>query len=70
VGRLRAKTSREGVIVNGVTLGNPPITLIDGSAPGPGDSIAALWFVWDDPRLPNGEVHANGTVELDPEPAP
>ena len=68
MGTLRSKTNRTGVVVNGVTLGDAPITLIDGSAPQEGDTISELWFRWDDSRFPNGNVHADGTVDVDPEP--
>jgi hypothetical protein len=68
MGTLRSKTNRVGVVVNGVTLGDAPITLIDGTPPQPGDSITELWFRWDDPRLPTGIVYASGAVDLD-EPA-
>ena len=68
MGTLRSKTNRAGLVVNGVTLGDAPITLIDGSPPEPGDNIDALWFIWNDPRFPNGNVHPDGSVDIDPEP--
>ena len=70
MGRLRAKTWYPNVTVNGVALGQPPITDINGVAPTPGDSLTAdLYFIWDDSRFPNGVVNADGTVTLDPEPS-
>ena len=68
MGTLRSKTNRAGLVVNGVTLGDAPITLIDGSPAQPGDSISELWFIWSDSRFPNGNVHADGSVDVDPEP--
>lgn len=65
MGTLRSKTNRAGVVVNGVVLGDAPISHIDGSAPQPGDSITELWFIWDDPRLPTGVVYATGAVDVD-----
>ena len=69
MGTLRSKTNRAGLVVNGVTLGDAPITLIDGTAPEPGDQVDDLWFIWDDAALPTGVVRASGTVDVDdPEP--
>jgi hypothetical protein len=67
MGTLRSKTNRAGVVVNGVILGDAPITLIDGSQPNPGDKIEDLWFVWDDARFPTGVVYASGAVDIDEE---
>ena len=66
MGTLRSKTNREGVIVNGVTLGDPPITRRDGSPLEPGDNLADdAWFVYDDARFPTGLVYASGAVDVD-----
>lgn len=66
MGQLRSKTNRKGVIVNGVTLGDPPITRIDGSPLQPGDSlIDDAWFIFDHPSFPNGVVYPNGAVDID-----
>jgi len=65
MGTLRSKTNRKGVVVNGVTLGDPPISLLDGTAPQPGDKIDELWFLYDDPRFPTGVVYASGAVDVD-----
>lgn len=66
MGRLRSKTNRAGVVVNGVTLGDPPITRIDGSPLEPGDSLVDDgWFIWDDAHFPNGVVYASGAVDVD-----
>lgn len=66
MGMLRSKTNRTGLVVNGVLLGDAPITLIDGTLPQPGDTVTELWFVWDDAAFPTGVVHADGTVVPDP----
>lgn len=68
MGTLRSKTNRAGLVVNGVMLGDAPIALLDGTAPQAGDSITDLWFIWNDSRFPNGNVHADGSVDIDPEP--
>lgn len=69
MGTLRSKTNRTGLVVNGVTLGDAPITLIDGTAPEHGDTISELWFRWDDAAFPNGVVNSDGSVTHDPEPS-
>jgi hypothetical protein len=65
VGRLRSKTNRAGLTVNGVLLGDAPITLIDGTPPEAGTQIEDLWFIWDDPAFPTGVVYPNGSVDVD-----
>lgn len=65
MGQLRSKTNRQGLTVNGVLLGDAPITLLDGTQPQPGDTITELWFIWDHEAFPNGIVHADGTVDVD-----
>lgn len=66
MGTLRSKTNRAGVVVNGVTLGDAPITLIDGTPAQPGDKIDELWFRWDHPAFPTGVVYASGAVDVAP----
>lgn len=69
MGLLRSKTNRSGLVVNGVVLGDPPITRRDGTALEVGDNLVEDgWFIWSDARFPNGNVHADGTVDVDPEP--
>jgi len=71
VGLLRSKTNRKGLVVNGVTLGDPPITRIDGTPLEAGDNlIEDGWFVWSDPAFPTGNVHADGGVDVDEDPEP
>jgi len=65
MGRLRSKTNRAGLTVNGVQLGEPAILQTDGQPPGPGDTIADAWFVWDDEAYADGVVNADGTVTAD-----
>lgn len=66
MGVLRSKTNRAGLTVNGVLLGEPPITRIDGSPLQPGDNlIEDGWFVWSDAVFPTGLVRASGSVDVD-----
>lgn len=66
MGMLRSKTNRAGLIVNGVLLGAPPITRVDGSPLAPGDNLVDDgWFVWDHPAFPTGVVRASGSVDVD-----
>lgn len=53
MGTLRAMTDHSGEVVNGITLGDS----INPSGPCP--------FAWDDSRLPNGILHADGTITPD-----
>ena len=65
MGRLRSKTNRAGLTVNGVQLGEPVILTLDAEPLGPGDTISEAWFIWDDEAFANGDVHADGTVTAD-----
>lgn len=65
MGTLRSKTNRSGLVVNGVRLGDCPITRADGAPLEPGDTITDAWFVWSDAAFPTGNVHADGTVDVD-----
>ena len=65
MGRLRSKTNRAGLSVNGVQLGAPVILTIDAEPLGPGDTISEAWFIWDDEAYPTGVVNADGTVTAD-----
>lgn len=69
MGRLRSKTNAVKT-VNGVALGEPVIADAGGNPPVKGDTITELFFTFDDPRLPNGLLNADGSVTLDPEPLP
>jgi hypothetical protein len=65
MGRLRAKTNRAGLTINGVQLGDPVILDANADPLGPGDTIAEAWFIWDDEAYPTGVVNADSTVTLD-----
>jgi hypothetical protein len=65
MGRLRSKTNRTGLTVNGVQLGEPAILSIDAEPLGPGDTISEAWFIWDDGAFGDGVVNADGTVTAD-----
>ena len=65
MGRLRAKTNRAGLSVNGVQLGEPAILDIAAGPLGPGDTISEAWFIWDDSAFGTGVVNADGTVTAD-----
>lgn len=64
MGTLRSKI-RSNEPINGVTLGEPRITLADGSEPEVGTAITELFFSWDDANLPSGELLADGTIVPD-----
>lgn len=64
MGTLRSKI-RSNEPVNGVTLGEPRITLADGTEPDVGSNISELFFAWDDSALPNGELLIDGTIVPD-----
>lgn len=51
MGTLRSLTNHTGLSVNGVTLGEPIELDADPHT-----------FEWDDPRIPTGEILADGTV--------
>jgi len=66
MGTLRSQTNHTGLVVNDVTLGDPiaPVRP-DGSPAQPGDSMADLFWAWDDSALPTGELLADGTILAD-----
>ena len=65
MGRLRSKTNRAGLTVNGVQLGEPVILDVNADPLGPGDTISEAWFIWDDEAFGTGVVNADGTVTAD-----
>lgn len=65
MGSLRSKFNHKGLVVDGITLGDPPILTEELVAP---QSIAEAWFVYDDSRIPTGEILEDGTIVPD-EPA-
>lgn len=65
MGSLRSKFNHKGLVVNGVTLGDPPILTDDLTPP---LTIESAFFVWDDSRIPTGLILQDGTVVPDVEP--
>lgn len=60
MGTLRSDHDHTGLTVNGITLGEPARTLDADQQPiGP--------YFWDDARLPNGEIAADGIITPDDE---
>lgn len=56
MGTLRSSTDHSGMLVNGIILGDP-VEL---------DDDPNTWQ-WDDNRIPNGEILADGTIVIDPD---
>lgn len=57
MGTLRSQVNHAGAEINGVTLGQPIAPVhADGSPSQAGDSMADLFWAWDDSRLPGGTV--------------
>jgi hypothetical protein len=67
VGQIRSKTYAQDVTINGVMLGQPTIVNADLLPAGPGDDLTACWWLWDDSRIPTGEL-IDGQVIPDPDP--
>lgn len=65
MGRIRSKIHNSPKRVNGVQLGEPIVTLADGGPAGPGANIADCFWAWDHELLPDGELHADGSVTMD-----
>ena len=59
MGRLHSTTDHTGLVVDGVTLGDP-VELDDDPTT----------YEWDDHRIPTGEIMADGTIVIDEAPAP
>jgi hypothetical protein len=60
MGTLRSSSDCSGLLVNGITLGEPTFTdVVLSLDPDP------LLFAWDDPRLPNGVIEDEGTITID-----
>ena len=58
MGTLRSETNHTGLMVNGITLGEPSCDMDDNDEP-------VGEYRWDDSRLPNGVVENDGTITLD-----
>lgn len=63
---LLSKVNLSGLVVNGVMLGDPVAPVRgDGSPAQFGDSMADLFWMWDDPRVGSGVATlVDGNVEL------
>lgn len=60
MGTLRSASDCSGLLVNGITLGDPTFT----------DEVPSLeadpiLFAWDDPRIPTGVIEDDGTIRID-----
>jgi hypothetical protein len=62
MGTLRSKFNHSGLVINGITLGQPPILAEDLTDP---QTISYAFFIWDDSALPTGEISKDGSVILD-----
>jgi hypothetical protein len=58
MGTLRSASDCSGLLVNGITLGDPTFTdeITEGADP--------ILFAWDDSRLPDGIIEDDGTITL------
>jgi hypothetical protein len=63
MGTLRSKFNHSGLVINGVTLGQPPILAEDLTEP---QTISDAFFIWDDSMLPTGELLEDGTLQEPP----
>jgi hypothetical protein len=59
MGTLHSKFNHSGMVVNGITLAYPAILTQDLQEP---MSMSDAYFIWDDSRLPNGEILEDGTI--------
>lgn len=59
MGLLRSASDCSGLVVNGITLGEPTFTDSDS------EGIAPMLFVWNDSRLPDGEISNDGEIIVD-----
>jgi hypothetical protein len=59
MGTLRSASDCSGLVVNGVTLGDPTFTDEMHTDADP------ILFAWDDSRFPSGVIEDDGSVTLD-----
>jgi hypothetical protein len=59
MGTLRSASDCSGLVINGVTLGDPTFTNEMQPDANP------ILFAWDDSRLPNGVIEDDGTITFD-----
>jgi hypothetical protein len=64
MGRIIGKTYNAVTEVAGVRLGQPTVVKADGSAPVEGDSLTDCFFQWDDSRIPDAEIDAEGVLTV------
>jgi YD repeat-containing protein len=57
MGTLRSATDHTGMVVNGITLGQPVQDVDDDGEP--------FGYRWDDGRLPTGEIDESGVITVD-----
>ena len=62
MGTLRSKFNHSGLVVNRITLGQPPILAENLTEP---QAISDAFFIWDDSMLPTGEISKDGTIVVD-----
>jgi hypothetical protein len=60
MGTLRSATNHTGLIVNGITLGDPARDTDDDGEPSPNSE-----YRWDDSRIPSGTLDEQGEIMLD-----
>jgi hypothetical protein len=60
MGTLRSMTDHSGMVVNGITLGEPARDMDDNDEP-------VGEYRWDDSRLPNGVISDSGEITVDEE---
>jgi hypothetical protein len=58
MGTLRSMTDHSGMVVNGITLGDPARDLDDNDEP-------VGEYRWDDSRLPDGVISDSGEITVD-----
>jgi hypothetical protein len=61
MGTLRSKYNHSGLVINEITLGQPPILSDNMTEP---QTISEAWFYWDDSMLPTGEILEDGTIAV------
>lgn len=64
MGTLRSKFNHSGMVINNITLGQPPILAQDLTDP---QAISDAYFIWDDSAIPTGEILQDGTIVPDEE---
>ena len=60
MGTLRSTSDHTGLVVNGITLGQPARDTDDN-----GELLLDSEYRWDDSHLPNGVIEDDGTITID-----